>query len=66
MGGEAVWVQSSPARISENTSSSHPALIPSMFCGWKPPFTGVGRISALDGGLLMALPDEDKGGVDGA
>jgi RNA-directed DNA polymerase len=44
----------------------HPALIPSMFCGWKPPFTGVGSISALDGGLLMALPDEDKGGVDGA
>ena len=52
MGGEAVLAHSSVTRISEKTSSSHPAFIPSIFCGWKPPLTGVGRISALDGGLL--------------
>jgi hypothetical protein len=32
----------------------------------KPPFSGVGRISALEGGLLMALPEVESGGVDGA
>jgi hypothetical protein len=66
MGGDAELVHSSLASISEKTSSSHPAFTPSMFWEWKPPLTGVGRISALDGGLLIALPEDERGGVEGA
>jgi hypothetical protein len=67
MGGDADRVQSPPARISENTSSSQPILTPSRPSPWKNVlFTGVGRNSQLDGGLLMALPDDDNGGVAGA
>ena len=66
MGGDAELVHSSLTSISEKTSSSHPAFIPSIFWEWKPPLTGVGRISALDGGLLIALPEDERGGVEGA
>jgi len=67
IGGDADRVQSPPARISENTSSSQPCFTPSNPSPWKnAPFTGVGKMSQVEGGLLIALPDDDSGGVAGA
>lgn len=62
IGGDPHRAHSPPARFSDCTSPSHPSLTPS-----KPKnivFIGVGRMSQLDG-LLITLPDADKGGVDG-
>jgi len=66
IGGEADLHSTPEARISENTSSSQPCLTPSMPSLGKKALTGVGRTSHVDGGLLMLLPDEDRGGVAGA
>lgn len=65
-GGEQQRVQSPPARISDCTSPSQPSFTPSMFSrAKKGPATGVGRTSQVDGGLLMVLPDTERGGVEG-
>ena len=65
-GGEQQRVQSPPARISDCTSPSQPSFTPSMFSrAKKGPVTGVGRTPQVDGGLLMALPDTERGGVEG-
>jgi len=64
--GEFDRVQSGLARISICTSFSHPSLTPSTFSdGKKEPFTGVWSTPQVDGGLLMVLPDVDRGGVVG-
>jgi len=65
-GGEQHRVQSPPARISLLTSPSQPSFTPSMF----PKFMydaviGVARTLHVEGGLLAALPDTERGGVDG-
>jgi hypothetical protein len=62
MGGDASLKKSPPARFSDKTSPSHPALTPS---NANERFVGVGRISQLDGGLLTVLADCDKAGVCG-
>jgi len=65
-GGEQHRVQSPPARISLCTSPSQPSFTP--FILSRPmyePVTGVGNTPQVEGGLLVALPDEDSGGVDG-
>lgn len=65
-GDEQRRVQSPPARISLCTSPSHPSFTPSMLS--RPryiPVTGVGKTRQLDGGLLVALPEKESGGVDG-
>jgi hypothetical protein len=55
----------SPARLFDCTSPSHPSFTPSnpKKLAWFIAI-GVGRTSQLDG-LLIVLPDADKGGVDG-
>lgn len=59
-------MKSAPARISDCTSLSHPSFTPSMFSRpKKSPWTGVGNTPQVDGGLLMALPEVDSGGVEG-
>ena len=61
--GDPLRAKSPPARISLETSPWHPSLTPS-----KPiydPVVGVGRTPHVDGGLLAALPDEERAGVDG-
>ena len=56
----------SPAKISEFTSSSQPSFTPSKpSTPKKAPLTGVGNNPHVDGGLLIALADEERGGVDG-
>jgi len=65
MGGDPHRAQSPPARFSDWTSPWQPSFTPSNAPSPKNTvFTGVGRMSQLDG-LLMALPEADKGGVDG-
>ena len=65
-GGEQHRVQSPPARISLCTSPSHPSFTPIILSSPRnEPVTGVGRIPQVEGGLLLVLPDEDNGGVDG-
>lgn len=57
---------SPPARISFFTSPSQPSFTPSIIAEpMYDPVTGVGSIAQVEGGLLLALPDTDKGGVDG-
>jgi hypothetical protein len=66
IGGEADRQSTPAARISEKTSPSQPCFTPSIpSIGKKAPFTGVGKKSHVEGGLLMMLPDEDRGGVAG-
>ena len=65
IGGEVDLKSQPAARISEKTSSSHPCFTPSIPSAWKKPLTGVGRYSQVDGGLLMLLPDDERGGVAG-
>ena len=63
-GGDPQRVQSPPARISDFTSPSHPSFTPSIFSVPKNVLlTGVG--SNPLGGLLIALPETERGGVDG-
>lgn len=65
-GGEFDRAQSQFARSSDSTSPSHPSFTPSMLSRRKyPPFTGVCSTPQLDGGLLIVLPDVDRGGVAG-
>lgn len=66
-GGEQHRVQSPPARISLWTSPWHPSLTPSIFFSspMYAPVTGVGKTPQVDGGLLEALPEKERGGVDG-
>lgn len=67
IGGETERLQSTFAKLSAYMSASRPSFTTSY--GWKPkygPLIGVGRVMELAGGLLMVLPDVDKGGVDGA
>lgn len=66
MGGESVRAHSGLARISVWTSVSQPSLTPSTFSKEKKPsLMGVCRVPLADGGLLMVLPEEDNGGVEG-
>lgn len=66
MGGESQRDQSGLARISVCTSVSQPSLTPSTFSkAKKQSLIGVCRVPLADGGLLMELPDDDKGGVEG-
>lgn len=65
IGGDPHLAHSPPARFSDCTSPWQPSFTPSNPSSPKNiVFMGVGRISQLDG-LLMALPEADKGGVDG-
>lgn len=67
IGGEADRQSALAAKISEKTSPSQPCFTPSIPSLWKKrALTGVGKTSQVDGGLLMLLPDEDRGGVAGA
>lgn len=64
-GGDPQRAQSPPAKFSAWTSSSQPSLTPSKLSWAKNMvLTGVGRTSQLDG-LLIALAEADRGGVDG-
>jgi hypothetical protein len=66
MGG-LVDRHSMPAdRSSEKTSPSQPCLTPSIPSFGKKAVIGVGRMSQKEGGLLVLLPVEDRGGVAGA
>lgn len=66
MGGVADRHSIPAQRISENTSPSQPCFTPSMPSPAKNPFTGVGKNSHMEGGLLMLLPHVERGGVAGA
>lgn len=66
IGGESERDQSGLARISVCTSVSHPSLTPSTFSKEKKvSVRGVCRVPLAEGGLLILLPEADKGGVDG-
>lgn len=59
-------LQSFPDMISVNISPSQPDLMPATAPRIeKVPLTGVGSRVQLEGGLLLALPETDKGGVVG-
>src|SRR4051812_48470408 len=61
--GGVVDLHSIPAeRSSEKTSPSQPCLTPSIPSPGKNPLRGVGIMSHTEGGLLMLLPVEDRGG----
>lgn len=66
MGGDAHPGHSPPANISDMTSSSQPLLTPSRnSLALKEAYTGVGKMSYDEGGLLAELLEDDSGGVDG-
>ena len=59
-------VTEASAKISVCTSVSQPSLTPSTFSKEKKPSAvGVCNVQLADGGLLMVLPEEERGGVDG-
>lgn len=66
MGGLADRHSRPAARISERTSPSQPCFTPSIVSLGKMSNSGVDRKSQDDGGLLVPLPDDDRGGVAGA
>jgi hypothetical protein len=53
-------------RSSEKTSPSQPCFTPSIPSPGKNRLIGVGSTSQTEGGLLMLLPLDDRGGVAGA
>lgn len=65
IGGEADRHSIPAHRISEKTSPSQPCFTPSMLSPGKKPFTGVGKNSHIESGLLMLLPQAERGGVAG-
>ena len=65
MGGEAERHSRPAERSSEKTSPSQPCLTPSMPSPENMSCIGVGRTSHEEGGLLVLLPHDERGGVAG-
>lgn len=64
MGGEAQLAQSRVGKLSGNASAAQTALPSMPSSPENMGFSGVCNMSQLPG-LLMALPDDESGGVDG-